>query len=200
MAESKAELERKVAELQRALREKTSFEDSAARAELGGTYTMVPIRNYGNTSVSISYEYKGMTKVLTLETQDPKRIGAIPLEVWTELERTNKLVSEGYIARTDIPCTNPNVIEDDEAFIRSHGEAEFVKKLSEMTNHHVLLRLLRTVETTKNKSGKYLSAESALRQRIFEVTETFAIRKNDKTGLDEKVSLGTGIRVVEEEE
>lgn len=200
MAETKVELERKVAELEKALKDKSSFEGSAARAELGGNYTMVPIRNYGSTSVSIEYEYKGMTKVLILDTKDPKDLGAIPLEVWVELERTSKLVSDGYIARTDIPCTNPNVIEDDEAFIKSRGEAEFVKTLSEMTNVHVLQRLLRQVESVKHKSGKYLSAASALKQRIFDVTETFAWKENEKTGVKELVSLNTGIRMVDEEE
>src|SRR5258706_13971189 len=168
---SKPELERQVEELQKALRDKTSFEHSAAQAELGGNYTLVPIRNYGDTTVSLEYEYKGNKKVLVLDTKDPKRLGAIPIEVWIELERTSKLVSDGYIARTDLPITNPNVIEDDETFIKSHGEAEFVKRIGEMTNVHVLQRLLRFVEASKNKSGKYLSAASALRQRIFDVTE-----------------------------
>jgi hypothetical protein len=157
---------------------------------------MVPIRNYGETSVSIEYDYKGTTKVLILGTSDPKRLGAIPVEVWSELERTSKLVSDGYIARTDMASTNPNVIEDDESFIKSHGEAEFTKILAQMTNVHVLQRLLKKVESFGTKSGKYLSAASALKQRIFEVTETF--RKDPETG--EMVSLNTGIRIVEEEE
>ncbi len=197
---SKPELERQVEELQKALRDKTSFEHSAAQAELGGNYTLVPIRNYGDTTVSLEYEYKGNKKVLVLDTKDPKRLGAIPIEVWIELERTSKLVSDGYIARTDLPITNPNVIENDEEFIKSHGEVEFTKKLSEMTNIHVLLRLLRAVEAMENKSGKYLSAQTALKQRIFDVTETFAWEKNEKTGIDELVSQNTGIRIVEEEE
>lgn len=196
MPETKAELTRKLAEVQKALREKTSFEHSAAQAEAGANYIMVPIRNYGGTSVSIEYEYKGQTRVLILDTSDPKRIGALPFEVWTELERTSKLVSDGYIARTDIPSTNPNVIDNDETFIKSYGETEFVKKLSEMTNTHTLLRLLRTVEAMENKSGKYLSAIAALRQRIFDVTETF--EKDKDTG--ELKSLNTGIRMIEEEE
>ena len=192
---TKSELERQVAELQRALKDKAAFESSVMKAELGGNYTMVPIKNYGSTTVSIEYDYKGQTKVLVLGTQDPKDLGAIPVEVWVELERTSKLVSDGYIARTDLPITNPNVIPDDLEFIRSHGETELVKRLSELTNVHVLQRLLRSVEGIGNKSGKYLSAASAIKQRIFEVTETF-----EKKDTGELVSLNTGIRMVDEEE
>lgn len=195
MPETKAELLRKNQELEKALKEKSSFVESSTRAETGANYVMVPIRNYGNTSVSIEYEYKGMTKVLVLETTDPKRLGAVPLEVWNELARTSKLVADGYIARTDVPITNPNVIEDDEAFVKGLGEAEFAKKVTELTNVHVLMRLLRSIETMEHKTGKYLSALAALRQRIFDVTETYG--KNADGTL---FSLNTGIRVVEEEE
>lgn len=196
MVTTKAELERRLAEAERALKEKSTFEASAAKAELGLQYTMVPIKNYGGTDISIEYEYKGVTKVLQLGTRDPKDLGAIPVETWIELERTSKLVSDGYIARTDIPCTNPNVVVDDNAFIQDNEESELVHKISGMTNVHVLQRVLRAVEATGSKSGKYLSAASTLRQRIFDVTETF--RKDEKTG--QLVSLNTGIRVVEEEE
>lgn len=196
MTATKAELERQLKEAQKALRDKVSFEHSAAQAESGGNYTLVPIRNYSDTMVSLEFEYKGNKKVLILETMDPKRLGAIPLEVWIELERTSKLVSDGYIARTDLPITNPNVIEDDEEFVKSHGEKEFTDRVTQMTNVHVLLRLLRLVEAMgKNKAGKYLSAETALKNRIFDVTETFG-KREDGTAY----SLGTGIRVVEEEE
>ena len=195
-ATTKAELERQLKEAQKALRDKVQFDNSAAQAESGGNYTLVPIRNYGDTLVSLEFEFKGNKKVLLLETTDPKRLGAIPLEVWIELERTSKLVADGYIARTDLPITNPNVLEDDEDFIKSHGEKELADKVNQMTNTHVLLRLLRLVESMgKNKSGKYLSAETALKNRIFEVTETYG-KKEDGT----PYSLGTGIRVVEEEE
>lgn len=196
MIETKADLERKVRELEQALKDKSKFEASAARAEIGGNYTMVPIRNYGGTTVSIEYEYKGMTKSLLLSTEDPKDLGAIPIEVWIELERTSKLVSDGYIARTDIPCSNPNVISDDTAFINDHNEVELVAKLHELTNSHVLLRLLRAIEATGNKTGKYLSAASAIKTRVFEVTETY--KKDEETG--KLVSLGTGIRLVDEED
>lgn len=195
MAETKAELERKIAELERALRTKAKFESSIAQAELGTSYTMVPIKNYGNTLVTLEFEYKGMKKNLVLGTKDPQNLGAIPLEFWVELERTNKLVTDGYIARTDIPNSNPNVIESDEEFIRSHGEVEFAKKVSEMTNAHVLLRLLKAVEFQKIKSGKYLAAANALKQRIFDVTETYETLEDGT-----QRSLNTGIRVVEEEE
>lgn len=196
MAATKAELERQLKEAQKALRDKVAFQNSAAQAESGGNYTLVPIRNYSDSMVSLEFEYKGNKKVLILETMDPKRLGAIPLEVWIELERTSKLVSDGYIARTDLPITNPNVIEDDDSFVKSHGEKEFADKVNQMTNVHVLFRLLRLVEAMgKNKAGKYLSAETALKTRIFDVTETYG-KKDDGT----PYSLGTGIRVVEEEE
>lgn len=197
---SKAELERQLAEAQKALKEKSAFEASATKTELGLQYTMVPIKNYGGTDISIEFEYKGVTKVLQLGTRDPKNLGAIPVEVWIELERTSKLVSDGYIARTDIPCSNPNVIDNDEDFLTSNAEAEINKKIAEMTNVHVLQRLLRAVEAAKNKTGKYLSVALALRQRIFDVTETFTWKENEKTGVKELVSLNTGIRMVEEEE
>lgn len=196
MADTKIELERKVRELEQALKDKSKFEASAAKAELGGNYTMVPIRNFGGTSVSIEYEYKGMTKTLILGTDDPKDLGAIPIEVWIELERTSKLVSDGYIARTDIPCTNPNVIPDDNVFFSTFNETELVSQIHKLTNSHVLLRLLRTIELVKPQTGKFLSAASAIKQRVFEVTETY--KKDEETG--EMVSLGTGIRVVDEEE
>jgi hypothetical protein len=196
MTVTRAELERQLVEAQKALKEKATFEASASKVELGLQYTMVPIRNYGGTDISIEYEYKGVTKVLQLGTRDPKDLGAIPVETWIELERTSKLVADGYIARTDVPCTNPNVVVNDDSFIKGNEETELVHKISEMTNVHVLQRLLRVVEATGSKSGKYLSAASTLRQRIFDVTETF--RKDEKTGA--LISLNTGIRVVEEEE
>lgn len=195
MAKSKVELERENAELKKALEGKSRLDHTLSQADMGANYIMVPIRNYGSTTVSIEYEYKGMTKVLVLGTNDPKNLGVIPLEVWTELERTSKLVSDGYIARTDVPITNPNVIPDDEAFIKSHGEAEFAKKVELITNVHVLFRLLKCVEFNKSKAGKYLSAASVLKQRIFDVTETYG-KKEDGT----LYSLNTGIRMVDEEE
>src|SRR6185295_19657114 len=107
---TKADLTRKVEELETALKDKAGFENSAAKAEGSVVSTMVPVKNFGGTSVSIEYEYKGTTKVLILDPDGPKQVGAIPLDVWIELEHSSKLVSDGYIARTDLPYTNPNVI------------------------------------------------------------------------------------------
>lgn len=196
MPVTRAELERQLAEAQKALKDKATFEASAAKTELGLQYSMVPIKNYGGTDVALEFEYKGVTKNLTLGTRDPKDLGAIPVEVWIELERTSKLVADGYIARTDVPCTNPNVISDDMDFLQSNDERQLIDKITLMTNVHVLQRLLREIELNTAKTGKYLSAASVLKQRIFDVTETY--RKDEKTG--ELISLNTGIRMVEEEE
>lgn len=178
MPETKADLRAKIEELENALRDKSSFQNSVARAE-GTGYTMVPVKNWSSTSVSIEYEYKGLKTVLILDPDGSRSVGAIPLETWTELERSSKLVSDGYIARTDKPVNNPNVIEDSGDYINNCTEGQLVSKLAQVTNVHVVHRLLRYIEALKEKSGKDLAAQTALRNRIFELS---------------------GVRIVDEEE
>lgn len=175
---TKADLTRKVEELETALKDKAGFENSAAKAEGSTVSTMVPVKNFGGTSVSIEYDYKGMTKVLILDTEGPKQVGAIPLDVWIELEHSSKLISDGYIARTDLPYTNPNVIPDIPGYITG-SESDFAEKISDITNHHVLHKLLRYIEGLETKTGKMLAAASALKDAIFKIS---------------------GVRIVEEEE
>lgn len=132
--------------------------------------TMVPVKNFGGTLVSLQYEQFGNTRTVLLESQGPKQVALIPISAWLGYERDTNLVKEGYIARTDRPISNPNVVDDIEGFLNNSSESEMSERFSQITNPNVLHRVLAVVES-QEKTGKYLAAERALRNRIFKLTD-----------------------------
>ena len=158
---------------------------------LSGTHVqgarMVPVKNFSGSEVSIPYEYAGVERNLRLGTTAGKNAGSLPLEVWSELESNdNRLITQGYVARTDIPITNVNVIENLEEFMRL-SEPKLKARVKQMTNPSSLYRLLNFIEVKRNekKTGKILSALDAVRDQIHELTN---VRIVDGDGDTESIS------------
>ena len=81
-------------------------------------------------------------------------------------------MTQGYVARTDMPITNPNVVEDPEKLIENLTEQQFADRVKAMTNPSTLYRLVGYIEPQKDKSGKLLSAQKVVRDKVFELTKT----------------------------
>lgn len=166
-------LEQENKELKDKLIERNQFSTKATSiVESSGDVKMVPVKNYSDNAIVYTYEYRGQPKRLELEPVGRRRIGAVPLEVWYEIERDTKLVTEGYIARTDVPTDNPNVVEDIEALVENSSEADFKNRLALITNPYVLYKFVSYLEPIKNKTGKQLAAQYVVRQRVAQTTGT----------------------------
>lgn len=169
VSKTKKELQVENAELTKALSNQSAV---ANESNSLGTPVMVPVKNFSTTYIVHEYEYRGQPKRLDLDISGKKSIGALPLEIWLELERDTVYVDQGYIARTDMPITNPNVIEDAEKLVDNLTEEQFAKRVSLITNASTLYRLVGYLEPIENKTGKLLSAQRAVRNRVFELTKT----------------------------
>jgi hypothetical protein len=84
-------------------------------------------------------------------------------------------VTDGYIARIDQPITNPNIVEDPAALIENMTEQEFKDRVGKITNPFTLYDLVAYIEPIKNKSGKQLMAQSAIRMRVKETLGTLIV-------------------------
>jgi hypothetical protein len=143
-----------------------TFQDSAV---------MVPIKNFSTNYISYEYEFRGQKRRLELDVSGRKMISSVPLEIWEDIERNTVFVSEGYIARTDKPLTNPNIIDDPEALVNNLSEAQFANRVKEMTNASAIYKLVAFLEPLKEKTGKQLSAQKAVRKRILELTDVVIV-------------------------
>lgn len=170
MPKTKAELVKEVEQLTAALREK-GYVDNAAAAASVDSATMVPVKNFGGTYVVYPYEFRGQSRRLELDVSGRKQFGSVPLEIWLDMERNTKLVSQGYIARTDQPLSNPNLVEDVEALYNSSTEKGFNARIESITNPNVLYKFSAFFEPMKNKDGKAYAATRAVRDRIFALTQ-----------------------------
>jgi hypothetical protein len=142
---------------------------------------MVPIRNYGGTVVTVTYDVFGTERACLMEPSGMKQFGSIPLERWQELERGSKLVSDGYIARTDRPITNPNIIEDVEEFIADIAEDKIETRIAEFTNANALYKIndfLAPRELEGELGGKELFLLTTVRDQIFELVGTKIVGKD----------------------
>lgn len=166
----KAALEQENAELRKALEAKHAVENVTTVLSTTEVPVMVPIKNYGGVAIFYQYQYRGQNKELKLETSGPRMTDAIPFEIWEELRRNSRLVDEGYIARTDVPTDNPNVVENIEQLVSSLNEKKFKARLNKIVNPNVLMMFVSYLEPLKNKSGKLLAAQKAVRDRVKELT------------------------------
>jgi len=134
---------------------------------------MVVIENCSSATVGIPYEYLGRKHTLMLDTSGIRQQGALPLEVWIGLERESKLVSEGYIRRTDRLTSNPNVIVDIAEFVTSIRESDMTSRVAKITNVSVLYRLYNWLEAKERdqRSGKEVKLMETLRTRLFETAK-----------------------------
>lgn len=177
---SKQDLENEIKQLKDQLKFHSQQQNVAAVAAAPGPI-MVPIRNFGGTLVSIPYEVNGAKRSCMLEPNGAKSAGSIPLDVWLWLEE-NDMVKMGYIARTDVPITNPNVIVDVEQFVESSTEAELRRKVSKIVNPDALHRIYTYLQNTprNERTGKQLVASRIVIARIAEVTG-MVISEDDAT-------------------
>jgi hypothetical protein len=169
---TKKEIEKELQEVKQELVSRSHEANAMAAGASGlGMPKMVPIRNYGGTLVFIDYEVNGVPRKIVLESSGRRSMGAIPLDTWLDLEE-NDLVKMGYIARTDEPITNPNVIDDLEKFFLQSSEAAVKNRMKEVTNPNVLWRCLGYLESLpdERKDGKVYSAIQAVTGRIKDLT------------------------------
>lgn len=169
VSKTKKELEAENKELVQAL------QNQSVVANEGVSLTqpiMVPVKNFSTSYIVHEYQFRGQPKRLELDISGRKAIGSVPLEIWHELERDTIYVHQGYIARTDMPITNPNVIEDPEKLVANLTEEQFTKRVALITNASTLFKLVGYLEPLENKSGNLLSAQKVVRNRVFELTKT----------------------------
>ena len=170
VAKTKKQLEQENEELKAAL-----TGQSAVGEELSRVYPqpiMVPVKNFSTNFIVHEYEYRGQKKRLELDISGRKASGAVPLEIWVDIERDTPFVREGFIARTDQPITNPNVIEDPEKLIENLTEEQIKDRVEQMTNTSSIFKLVGYIEPIQNKNGKLLAAQKIIRDRVFELTKT----------------------------
>jgi len=172
MPKTKVELEQEIAELKEQLLQKAAEVNALSKVSKEEEKDLPPktvtVINVGGTRVSIPYEWNGREKTLVLESTGSRRTGALPYEVWIDLERNSKLVSYGYIARLDVPTDNPNVIFDIDEFF-SLPEAGILKRISLIENVNVLHRLWSKIQSnsTEKHTGKDFVVSKAVRDRVF---------------------------------
>lgn len=177
---TKAQLEQDNQELRTQLANTQALANANKQSERDGV-PMVPIKNYGGTVVTVTYDVFGVERFCMMEPSGMKQIGSIPLERWLDLERGSRLVSDGYIARTDRPITNPNVIEDVETFIAALTEDKLVARIEEFTNANALYKIndfLAPKELESKLGGKELFLLSTVREKIFDLVGTRIVGKD----------------------
>jgi len=173
---TRAELLKENEELRQSLKEKLALDHATVEAgELGAGPRMIPIKNFSQSHIVYEYQWRGLDRKLELAAKGRKQYASVPLEIWFELERDTTLVTEGYIARIDQPITNPNIVEDPAALIENMTEQEFKERVSKITNAFTLYDLVAYIEPIKNKSGKQLMAQSAIRMRVKETLGTLIV-------------------------
>jgi hypothetical protein len=164
----------------------SAAEVHALKSAEGGTRLpkMVPVRNFGGTQVFIPYEWYGTNRTLVLDTTGARQTGALPFEVWVELERDNNLVKLGYVARTDVPITNVNVIADINDFMSSSTEDEIKDRVSQIENPNVLYRLLGELlpKPKPERTSKEFMIINVVSERIFELTSVRIFDGDPHTG------------------
>lgn len=163
----------KVTELENALLQKSAEVHALATAiPVTATPNMVTIGNFSGTLVGIPYEYNGQKRTLIMDIAGPTQTGSLPLDIWIELERSSKLVKEGYIARLDRPYSNPNIIPDVDEFVRTLREKDIESRLEKITNRHVLTRLLHFIEFLPKDqvTGKTALLRQKIQERYFALT------------------------------
>jgi len=172
---TKKQLEDENAELKQQLMEKAvQISNTAASHIVAPGIEMVPIKNYGGTIVTVVDEINGQEKPIVLDTHGIKQQRKITLEKWLELERESALVKDGYIARTDQPVTNPNIIDGLDEFTKGLKEDAIRDRIAQITNANVLHRFndyLSPKERSKTINAKELLVLAAARDRIFELTD-----------------------------
>jgi hypothetical protein len=150
-----------------------SLDHGAAEAhEVAAGPTMVPVKNFSPNFIVYEYDWRGQSRKLELSSKGRRQMNSVPLEIWLELERDTALVTDGYIARTDRPITNPNIIENPESVIDKLTEVEFQQRVASITNPFSLYELVSYLEPLKDKNGKLLAAQNAVRARVKELTGT----------------------------
>ncbi|MBU8920976.1 MAG: hypothetical protein KOO63_03865 [Bacteroidales bacterium] len=174
---TKAQLTTELDELREQLNKQTQAAAAGFMSAQVGT-KMVPIKNYGGTVVSVVFDVLGTERAVLLEPDGLKSVGSIPLDRWMDLERGSKLVELGYIARTDVPTDNPNVIEDIDRFIAELPEDQVVERVTQIANANVLYKLNDPLGIRDDLSGKEMLLLSTVRDRIFELTEVRVVSRD----------------------
>ena len=173
MPKSKKELEQEIEELKKALLDAGSVRNAAMAFQESAV--MVPIKNFSTNFISYEYDFRGQKRRLELDVSGRKMISSVPLEVWEDIERNTVFVSEGYIARTDKPLTNPNIVDDAEALVNNLTEAQFTARVKEITNPWSVYKFVAYLEPLQEKTGKQLSAQKAVRKRVLELTDVVIV-------------------------
>lgn len=176
----KAALEQENAELRKALEAKHAVDNVTTVLSTSEVPVMVPIKNYGGVAIFYQYQYRGQNKELKLDTTGSRTTDAIPFEIWEELKRNSRLVEEGYIARTDVPTDNPNVVENVEQLVKSLNEKKFRERINKIINPNVLMMFVAYIEPIKNKTGKILSAQKTVRDRVKELTGSIIVDDDEE--------------------
>jgi hypothetical protein len=168
---TKKELEQEVATVKEQLKQRSAEVQSMAAGAAINAPQMVPIKNYGGTLVFIPFEWNGVHRTVVLEASGPRSVGSLPYDVWLQFEGED-IVKLGYVARTDEPTDNPNVIEDIEEFFKTSTEKEVKERLANIVNPNVIWRLIGYVQSVprRERSGKMLVMSDLVIDRLRELT------------------------------
>lgn len=166
----KLDIEQELDEAKQELRRVREEKEAMAAGSSIGSPKMVPVRNYGGTMLFVPYDINGVHRTAIFQADGPKASGAIPYDVWINIEHDN-VVTQGYLARTDLPITNHNIIEDIEDFFSSSSDKEIKAKVSKIDNKNILYKCFSYLhEIPKaDRDGKLLVALDAVISRIEEV-------------------------------
>lgn len=167
---TKKDLEKEVADVKDALKQRSAEVQAMAAGAAINSPHMVPIKNYGGTLVFLPYEWNGVKRTTVLEATGPRSVGSLPYDIWLNFEGED-VVRLGYIARTDVPTDNPNVIEDIEEFFKTSTEKEVKERLATIVNPNVIWRLIGYVQAVprRERSGKMRVMFDLVSERLREL-------------------------------
>jgi len=178
------ELEREMEELKGALiQERSQKESLGLLAGIQTGTTMVPVKNFSEQNVGLSFVYQGRKVETVLEPKGMSQTTTVPLDYWNELEK-NALVTTGLIARTDIPVTNPNIIVDRETFLDGLHESEIKDRIDQIVRPGRLRSLIDFYElvSKEDRTIKHKLMLDALRERVFEVSGVRVLETDEDAG------------------
>lgn len=148
--------------------------------------TLIPVKNFSNRNVGLSFQYQGQEREVLLYPRGPRSVANIPLDYWNQLQ-DNQLVIEGYIARIDREITNPNIIENIDNFIRDLPSEKIKQRVNGIVNTDTLFRILMHIEAKERDQGDISSKEEALlaaiRDRYYELTGTRIAETDESVGI-----------------
>ena len=131
---------------------------------------MIPVKNYSGSHFIYNYVYRGQDKRLELEPFGPRQVGSLPLEVWAEVERDGKYITNGSMVRTDVSNNNPNCFDDIPAFINNSTTRQIQDLISQVTVKGVLGMMIQYLDSIPDskKTANQLTAYNVVKTVLFD--------------------------------